>query len=123
VTRLNNEFTHQVIDEDGYVSPKALADQFHTTIKELSHLTGLSINILSKKARAHSKISQIRLRETVEIINRVTPWCGNVFQAYAWYRSEPLPSFGDLTAEDLVKNGKAEAIKRYIERIAEGGYA
>jgi len=121
--QLNSEFTHKVIDQDGYVSPKALADQFHTTVKDVSYLTGISINILGKKARAHSKISQNRLRETVEIINRVTPWCGNVFQAYAWYRSEPLPGFGDLTAEDLVKDGKAEAIKRYIARIAEGGYA
>jgi hypothetical protein len=44
-------------------------------------------------------------------------------QAYAWYRSEPIPSFGDLTAEDLVKRGMSEAVIEYIARIAEGGYA
>jgi len=121
--KLNSEFTHHVIDQDSYVSPKALADQFHTMVKDVSQLTGILINILEKKAWAHSKISQTRLRETVEIINRVTPWCANVFQAYAWYRSEPRPSFGDLTTKDLVNDGKAEAIKRYIARIAKGGYA
>ncbi|MBT4451256.1 MAG: DUF2384 domain-containing protein, partial [Gammaproteobacteria bacterium] len=44
-------------------------------------------------------------------------------QAYAWFRSEPIPSFGDLTAEDLVKRGMAESVLEYIGRIAEGGYA
>jgi hypothetical protein len=34
-----------------------------------------------------------------------------------------LPSFGDQTAEALVKEGRAEAVKRYLDRIAVGGYA
>jgi hypothetical protein len=59
----------------------------------------------------------------VEIINRVSPWAGSVGGAFAWYRSQPLPSFGDKTAEDLVKEGRAQAVKDYLSRIAEGGYA
>jgi hypothetical protein len=31
--------------------------------------------------------------------------------------------FGGLTAERLIKDGKAEAVKRYLDQIAEGGYA
>jgi hypothetical protein len=46
-----------------------------------------------------------------------------VQQAFAWYRSQPLPSFGDLTAEDLVKEGRAEDVKAYLNRIGAGGYA
>jgi hypothetical protein len=34
-----------------------------------------------------------------------------------------LPSFGDQTAEALVKEGRAEAVKRHLDRIAVGGYA
>jgi len=34
-----------------------------------------------------------------------------------------LPSFGDKTAEDLVKEGRAAAVKAYLSRIAEGGFA
>ena len=37
--------------------------------------------------------------------------------------SQPLPSFGDQTAEDLVHAGRGEAVKRYLSRIAEGGFA
>ena len=44
---------------------------------------------------------------------RVLPWAGSVPHAFAWYRAQPLPSFGDQTAEDLVKAGRAEAVKAY----------
>jgi hypothetical protein len=46
-----------------------------------------------------------------------------VQQAFAWYRSQPLPSFGDQTAEDLVRAGRAEHVLSYLSRIASGGYA
>jgi hypothetical protein len=58
-----------------------------------------------------------------EIINRVRGWAGSAQQAFAWYRLQPLPSFGDQTAESVVKEGGAEAIKRHFDRIAVGGYA
>ena len=63
------------------------------------------------------------MRDVVEIINRILPFAGSVPQAFAWYRSQPLPSFGDRTTEDLVKEGRAEAVKEYLSRIAVGGYA
>ena len=59
----------------------------------------------------------------IEIINRILPWSGSELAAFAWYRSQSLPSFGDKTAEELVGEGKAEAVKSYLSRIAEGGYA
>jgi hypothetical protein len=34
-----------------------------------------------------------------------------------------LPALGDKTAEDLVKEGRAEAVTAYLARIADGGYA
>ncbi|MDD2725644.1 MAG: DUF2384 domain-containing protein [Methylovulum sp.] len=67
--------------------------------------------------------AQARLRDTVDIINRVSEWSGGVGRAFAWFRSQPLPSFGDKTAEELVKEGRADAVKAYLTRIAEGGYA
>ena len=73
---------------------------------------------------AHHDMTTVGGVETlVEIINRVRPWAGSVQQAFAWYRSQPLPSFGDQTAEDLVKQGRAEAVKTYLSRLAVGGYA
>ncbi len=111
-----------LIDESSYISPRALADEFHTTVKEIAALSGLSLDTISKQSRFRSKPSQKRLRDILLIINRVLPWCGTPMQAYAWFRSEPLPSFGDLTAEDLVKRGMAEAVLEEVSRIAKGGY-
>lgn len=36
---------------------------------------------------------------------------------------QTLPSFGDKTAERLVKEGRAQAVKDYLFRIAEDGFA
>jgi len=74
------------------------------------------------KSRLRSRQTQARLRETLEIINRVTPWTGSVDCAFAWFRSQPLPSFGDKTAEELVKEGRMQALRGYLARIAEGSY-
>ena len=113
----------QLIDDTGFISPKDVAETFHTTIKEVAELSGLSIDAVSKRERVRSKASQKRLRDMVMIINRATAWCGSPFQAYAWYRSEPIPSLGDATAEDLVRSGRARLVMDYLARIAEGGYA
>ncbi|MDX2506398.1 MAG: XRE family transcriptional regulator [Gammaproteobacteria bacterium] len=115
--------TLHLIDESGFISPKSVAKEFHTTIKEVSVLSGLSPDTVAKQSRFRSKTSQKRLRDIMLILNRILPWCGTSMQAYAWYRSEPIPSFGDLTAEDLVKRGMAEAVIEYIARTVEGGYA
>ena len=53
----------------------------------------------------------------VEIINRVLPWTGSELAEFAWYRSQPLPSFGDKTAEEK------EVIKKcilYLRQMADG---
>ena len=118
-----SSLTTDLIDQSGFVSPKAVAEQFHTTVKEIAALSGLSPDTVAKQSRFRSKTSQQRLRDIVLILNRVLPWCGTPMQAYAWYRSEPIPGFGDLTAEELVKRGMAEAVLEYLGRIAEGGYA
>jgi hypothetical protein len=108
---------------DGTVAIDSLSDQLHVTRTELALATGLSRDAVSKKSRLRSNTTQKRLRDVIEIINHVLPWAGSVQQAFAWYRSQPLPSFGDLTAEDLVKAGRAEDVKAYLNRIGTGGYA
>jgi len=113
----------QLINDHGVITPRAVADEFHTTLKDISALTGLPQDTISKRERFQSKASQKRLRDIVMIINRVLPWCGSSLQAYAWFRSEPIPSFGDLTAEGMVKRGMSDTVLEYLDRISEGGFA
>jgi hypothetical protein len=109
--------------DSGLIAADRLSDLLHITRAELAVALGLSRDAISKSTRVGSPATQARLRDLVEIINRVRGWAGSPQQAFAWYRSQPLPSFGDQTVEALVKEGRAEAVKRYLDRIAVGGYA
>ena len=115
-------FLSEITGEKG-VSPDRLSAALHITKSELALAAGLSRDAVSKAARSQSVVTQARLREVSEIINRVIPWAGSELAAYAWYRSEPLPSFGDATAEELVRQGLGEKVRAYLGRIAAGGFA
>lgn len=95
----------------------------HITRTELAAVSGRLRDTVSKRAHSASRATQARPRDTVEIINRVTGWSGSVRRGLAWFRSEPLPSCGDTTAEDLFREGRAQAVKDYLARIAGGGCA
>lgn len=113
----------EVVRPDGLIETGRLSEKLKVTKLELATAAGLSRDSVSKAARLAAPATQSRLRDMVEIIGRVLPWAGSVPQAFAWYRAQPLPSFGDQTAEDLVKEGRAEAVKAYLARIAVGGFA
>ena len=59
----------------------------------------------------------------VEILERVEPRFGSPLMAYAWYRSQPLPGFGGMTAMSLVASGRASDVLEYIEAVDAGVYA
>ena len=116
-------FLDRVISREGMVEPDQLSLVLRVTKSELAVASGLSRDAVSKTRRLQAPATQLRLREVAEIINRILPWCGSVQQAFAWYRSQPIPAFGDQTAEDLVRGGRSEHLKSYLAGIAVGGYA
>jgi Protein of unknown function (DUF2384) len=116
-------FVDQVIGREGTIEPGLLSGLLHITKGDLAQTSGLSRDAVSKTARLRAPATQARLREVAEIINRVLPWCGSVPQAFAWYRSQPLPAFGDQTAAELVRQGRAVHVMSYLGGIALGGYA
>ena len=116
-------FLQDVLGRDGDIATDRLVLALRISKTELAAALGLSRDSVSRLARLKSRATQTRLRDVAEIINRALPWAGSVPQAFAWYRAQPLPSFGDRTPEDLVKEGRAEGVKAYLSRIAAGGYA
>ena len=116
-------FLQQIVDSEGMVETGRPSSELRITKTELAVASGLSRDAVSKSVRLRAQATQTRLRDVAEIINRILPWAGSVPQAFAWYRAQSLPSFGDRTAEDLVKEGRAEAVKNYLSRMAVGGYA
>jgi Protein of unknown function (DUF2384) len=67
--------------------------------------------------------TQTHVNERCEIIARIAEWAGSKHNAWAWYRAEPIPAFGGRTAEFLVKEGKADAVRDYLDHLAAGGFA
>jgi hypothetical protein len=91
--------------------------------KQLAETVGLRPEALYKARRANAAKTATRLAEMAEILTRVSSWAGGRAQAVAWYRGEPIPAFGDRTAESLVKSGQAAALRDYLDSIALGGFA
>ena len=103
--------------ETGQFKPRKIAATLRSSIEEIALSTGLDKDALQKQTLINSKKSQRRLRELVEILNKVKPRFGSELMAYAWYRSEPLPGFDGRTAMQLVQEGKAQKVLAYIDAI------
>jgi hypothetical protein len=123
VITVNTSILDTVINSEGIVEPGKMATFFHTNLKEIASLSGLPYSTLSRSERYSSIKAQQKLRNCTEVINRILLWTGNEFHAYAWYRSESLPEFGGLTAEQLIKHGRMDAVRDYLSHVSEGGYA
>jgi Protein of unknown function (DUF2384) len=91
--------------------------------QQLAETVGFDTQTLYRANRATAPRTQARLRETLEIIARVSDWAGGQRRAMAWYRAQPIAAFGGRTAEALVKDGKAGALRDYLDHLAQGGFA
>jgi hypothetical protein len=112
-----------IFSPDGSVNVERFAEELRMSKARLAETLGIALATLQRKARAAAPKTQTRLREGLEIINRVSAWAGGPLQAMAWYRAEPIPAFGGRTAESLVKDGKADAVRDYLDSVALGGFA
>ena len=84
---------------------------------------GLGKDALQRRRRIQSSKTQRRLRELIEVLNKVEPRFGSELMAYAWYRSQPLPGFDGRTAMQLVREGKSQQVLEYIDAVDAGVYA
>jgi hypothetical protein len=100
-----------------------LATAFGVTRDQLADTAGLRRTALAKSSRSGGRKAQTRLREMVEILGLVEGWAGGPAQALSWYRAQPIPGFGGRTAEAMVKEGRAGAVRDYLDHLALGGYA
>jgi hypothetical protein len=111
------------MDPAGQIAAERVADGFGMSKSQLAETAGLARETLYRSERIGAPKAQGRLREMLEIISRVTEWAGGKDQAMAWYRAQPIPAFGGRTAESLVKDGKAAAVREYLDHMALGGFA
>jgi Protein of unknown function (DUF2384) len=101
--------------DNGIFAPRKIASAFRTTSEEIARTAGLGRDAIQRKDRIRSDKTQRRLREMIEIVNKVEPRFGSALMAYAWYRSEPLSGFSGQTAMQLVREGRAGEVLDYID--------
>ena len=109
--------------EDQVFSPALVADALRTTKLEIAGTLGLGKEAFTRASRVKARKTQTRLRQMLEILNRVEDASGSPLAAYAWFRAEPLPGFGGATPDQLLREGKADQVHAYLDRIMAGGYA
>lgn len=109
--------------ERGLFAPRKIADTLRTTSEDVARSAGLGKDAIQRKDRMGSDKTQRRLREMVEILNKVEPRFGSPLMAYAWYRSEPLPGFGGRTAMQMVHEGQATEVLELIDAVDAGVFA
>ncbi len=109
--------------EDQVFSPALIADELRTTRREIAGTLGLGKDAFTRTSRIRARKSQVRLRQMLEILNRIEPEMDSPIAAYAWFRSARLPGFGGATPDLLVREGKGEHVRAYLDRVAAGGYA
>ncbi len=123
VARLATTFVTQFMKKSGLVGVEEVAAGFGISKGQLAETVGIQPETLHRASRVAAPKTQARVREMLEIIGRVESWAGGRHQAMAWYRAEPIPAFGGRTAESLVKEGKATAVRDFLDHVALGGFA
>jgi predicted transcriptional regulator len=110
-------------DAAGLILVDRVIENFGMSKTQLAETAGIASDSLFKSTRSRSSKTQSRLREMLEIVARVEDWAGGPQQAMSWYRAQPIPAFGGRTAEALVKEGRAVAVREYLDHVALGGFA
>ena len=113
----------QAFVDNEVFSPALIADALRTTKSEIAGTLGLGKDAFTRASRVRARKTQVRLRQMLEILNRVEAVTGSPIAAYAWFRAEPLPGFGGATPDRLMREGRGDQVHAYLDRIMAGGYA
>jgi hypothetical protein len=107
----------------GLVSVELVAKHFGMSKVQIAETIGVKRETIYRADRVRAPKTQARATEMLEIVGRIADWAGGEKQAMAWYRAEPIAAFGGRTAESLVKEGRAAAVRDYLDHVATGGFA
>jgi hypothetical protein len=100
------------------LSPKRFSDILSMDVQTLANQAHVHRNTISRAPTSESL--QNFLREALRLICAACDLTGDVSRAIFWYRNEPLPPFGYKTAEQMVSEGRAEDVLRYVSSLEAG---
>ncbi|MBA1264531.1 DUF2384 domain-containing protein [Pseudomonas stutzeri] len=94
----------------------------------VSDFFGFRVQELAERAHVHRNTrppgpmprSWRYLQDMVKVLAVATEMAGNLERAASLLRNEPLRAFGYKTADDLVQEGRADAVIAYLKSLAGG---
>ncbi|UVO51372.1 MbcA/ParS/Xre antitoxin family protein [Sphingomonas sp. SUN019] len=113
-------FLDDIRDGD-VIAPKRMADRLRLPMTRLSKLAHLNRNTMA--ARPGSPAVQAKLGEIARIIARAAEMAGDEGRAIIWFKHQPIPGFGNRTAEQMVEDGHAAAVMWTLESMEQGVHA
>ena len=117
---LSNVVERVTNKDDGSIIPRALGDYMHLEIAALSRLSHVNRNTLTRNPG--SPKVQAALKPVVEILTIAAELTASPGKAVAWFLHQPLGDFDFKTAQELVTEGHAEAVKSHLRMLADGVY-
>lgn len=112
-----DQFISSLNDSGGansLISARRFAVALHIDMPMLARLAGVDRNAV------RSERMQRFLQDAIKVIQAAADVSGDLQSALSWYRNEPLTTFDDKTAEQLVSDGRTEDLVRYILALREG---
>lgn len=100
------------------VSARRFGEALHIDLQTLAQQAHVHRNTISRQPASESV--QRFLRDALRVIRAATDLAGDVSRALFWYRNEPLPVFDYKTAEQLVSEGRADDIIRFVASLEAG---
>lgn len=110
-----------VADEQGLISPEALAEVLDLRITELARLFHLSPD--SVRHSSASAETQRRLADVLDVLTEASELMPDgIGASVRWLKFEPLPGLGNKTAAELIAAGHASAVMTYLQLVENGVY-
>ncbi|MBV5262492.1 DUF2384 domain-containing protein [Pinisolibacter sp. B13] len=115
-------FVGAFLNREGTVNVGRVVEVLGLSKAQFTETVGLDKTTPHRASRLTAPKTQARTQEMLAIVGRVIDCAGGEKLALAWYRAERLPGFGGRTAESLVKDGRAAAVRDRLDHVATGGF-
>lgn len=103
------------------IDPKRLASTLHATVAEVAELAGVHRSSLTRNPA--SPEIQRKLGDIATVLSRATEMSGSLEKAIVWFRHQPIPALDHARAADLVAQGRAGTVLKYLDVLEHGAYA
>jgi ABC-type uncharacterized transport system substrate-binding protein len=101
------------------LSPARYINLLAMDVETLARNAGVSVSAVTNTPAAAAL--QSHLRDNLRVIKAAYDISGgDLTKSLRWFRAEPLPTFGQRTAEQVVSVGKADDVIRLIDSLQAG---